>query len=269
MIGFVLLSTLLLLRNFDVSASEPTIELIAGSGTRGCTGDGGQAASASFFQASGSWVDSQGNAYIVDFVCDTVRVVTKSTSIVTTIIGPSGGTTFNDVYAYQATAGTSSHLYKPSGITGDSVANVFYVSDWYHIWKYDIASGIVSRYAGTATQLFATDGDGGQATNATLARASGVFLATDGVLYFCERNGGVVRKIEVNGIISRVAGNSGQLGYAGDGQLATSAAVRIYGPWGCYVNKDGEVYFDDWYVYRVRKVDKNGIINLFLLGEEL
>ena len=66
-----------------------------------------------------------------------------------------------------------------------------------------------------------------------------------------------VLKVGVNGIVTTVAGN-GSSGYSGDGGPATSAELDE--PFRLAVDKWGNLFINDFYNFRVRKVDTNGII---------
>ena len=60
---------------------------VAGNGFGGYSGDGGLAMSALLSSPHGVAVDLSGNIYISDFDNNRIRVVTKSTGIITTVAG--------------------------------------------------------------------------------------------------------------------------------------------------------------------------------------
>src|SRR5690606_21216671 len=73
--------------------------------------------------------------------------------------------------------------------------------------------------------------------------------------------GNRVRKIDVNGIVSTVAGTNttGYVGYSGDGGLAIYAQVFL--PQGIITDAVGRVFFADYGNHCIRKIDTNGIIS--------
>ena len=116
-------------------------------------------------------------------------------------------------------------------------------------------------------------GDGGPATKAGLCGPTGVALDAAGNIYisdtgeYCIGPGGdTVRKVDPDGTITTVVG-TGEAGFSGDGRLATKA--KLDGPFGVAVDQEGNLYISDGFNYRIRKVDKDGIITTFAgTGEE-
>ena len=78
---------------------------------------------------------------------------------------------------------------------------------------------------------------------------------------YCDGPGGdTVRKVNPDGTITTFAG-TGEYGFSGDGGPATKA--RLYSPYAVAVDRDGNLYIGDGFNYRVRKVDKDGMITTF------
>lgn len=83
-----------------------------------------------------------------------------------------------------------------------------------------------------------------------------------GNIYFAEPSGSLasnyyIRKVSTNGIISTVAGD-GNSTYNGDGGPATSAGLNY--PFGVVVDPAGRLFISEYYGYRIRMVNTNGII---------
>jgi hypothetical protein len=223
--------------------SNGNISTIAGTGTSGCTGTA-QATSATLKLPTGVKVDASGNVYIADQTCGTIRKITASTGVITTIAG-------NGTNGYSGDSGqaTSAELNNPSDVAIDSSGNI-YIADYSNnrVRKVN-TSGVISTYAGTGTWGYS--GDGGQATSAKLATPSGVALDSSGNLYIADFENKRIRKVTTAGVISTVAGN-GTGGDTGDGGAATSAEIN--GGEFLAVDGAGDIWFADQYSDVVRKV---------------
>jgi sugar lactone lactonase YvrE len=110
-------------------------------------------------------------------------------------------------------------------------------------------------------------GDGGPAKSAGLCGPTDVALDAEGNMYisdtgdYCSGPGGdTVRKVDPHGTITTVAG-TGESGFSGDGGPATKA--RLDFPSAVAVDREGNLYIADGSNYRIRKVDKDGIITTF------
>lgn len=101
-------------------------------------------------------------------------------------------------------------------------------------------------------------GDGGMATLAELNCPADIALDKSGNLYIADEYNNRIRKVDVNGIISTVAGN-GVKSYSGDGGLATTAELN--NPTGLALDQSGNIYIADMGNSRVRMVNNAGIIS--------
>jgi hypothetical protein len=112
--------------------------------------------------------------------------------------------------------------------------------------------GIISTVAG----IFASpgfSGDGGAASAAQLSYAQAMAVDNDGNLLIAD--GGRVRKVSTDGIITTVAG-TGTFGYSGDGGPATSA--QLGNPLAVAADEDGNLFIGDG--NRIRRVSVDGTI---------
>ncbi|MBY0505007.1 MAG: hypothetical protein K2X03_13930 [Bryobacteraceae bacterium] len=85
-------------------------------------------------------------------------------------------------------------------------------------------------------------GDGGRARDARLFRPEGIVVDAQGVIYFCDRGNGRIRRVGRDQVITTIAGG-GEVA-ATDGIDATTA--RIFDPYGIALNATANVlYFSD------------------------
>jgi len=227
-----------------VSAVTGIISTVAGSGTKGFSGDGGAATSAELNFPDGVAVDALGNVYIMDCNNYRVRKVAALTGIISTVAG-------NGTAGFSGDGGTatSAEIDLTNGLAIDSARNL-YISDTNNnrIRKVT-AAGIISTVAGNGTAGFS--GDGGAATSAELNSPTGVIVDGAGNIYLGDYLNNRVREVTAAGIISTVAGN-GTAGFSGDGGAATSAELnRIFQ---VAVDTSGNLYIVDQANSRIRKV---------------
>lgn len=115
----------------------------------------------------------------------------------------------------------------------------------------------VRTIAGTGVKGYS--GDGGPALKAELNNPFGITRGPDGLLYFCEYEGHVIRRIDSQGIISTVAG-TGQPGFEGDGGPALKAQMNT--PHEIRFGPDGRLYVSDMKNHAIRVLDlKSGILS--------
>ncbi|MFH1674773.1 MAG: RHS repeat-associated core domain-containing protein [Pseudomonadota bacterium] len=226
------------------------INTVAGNGTAGYSGDDGPATEV---MLRGPWhiaVDAVGNVYIADFSNSRIRKL-DTNGIITTVAG--GGNPPDGLG--DGGPATEARLFMPIGITVGTTGNL-YIADTYNfrIRKLD-TNGIITTVAGNGTRGYS--GDGGPATEAQFRYPTGVAVDASGNLYVADTENHRIRKIDINGIITTVAGN-GTLGYDGDGGPAIEAAVRS--PYGIAVDSEGNLYITAYNYCWIRKVDTTGII---------
>ncbi|WP_111631310.1 NHL domain-containing protein [Larkinella arboricola] len=232
--------------NYRIRKVSPSgvITTVAGTGSRGFSGDGGIATQASLNQLGGLAVDAQGNLFLV--ANNRIRKVSPN-GIITTIAG--GGQGADGGPAIQAS------LNDPYGIALDAQGNLFIADQFNERIRKVSPNGIITTVAGTGSRGYS--GDGGVATQAKLGFPTTVAVDKQGNLYIAELTNNRIRKVSPNGIITTVAGN-GIEGASGDGGLATQA--RISRPVGVAVDGQGNLFISDYGNIRIRKVAPNGNI---------
>ncbi len=158
-------------------SSAGAISAVAGTGTAGYTGDGGQAAAAQLTNPRAVAVDANGNVYIADTNNYAVRVVNKS-GVISTIAG-NGTPGFSGDFG----PATSAQVGTPSGVAVDPAGNV-YISDGGARVRKIYAGGTIATIAGDGTHGYL--GDGGQALQAQLDGPAGLALDSAGRIYVAE-----------------------------------------------------------------------------------
>src|SRR5438094_258876 len=161
------------------------ITTVAGNGTAGFLGDGGQATSAELNFPRQVAVDAQGNLYIADTVNHRVRKV--SGGVITTFAG-TGVAGFSG----DGGAATSAQLNFPRGVALDATGNLYISEDNSHSRK--VTGGIITTIAGTGVAGFS--GDGGQAVSAQLNFPWGLAVDAGGNLYIGDYTNNRVREIQ-------------------------------------------------------------------------
>ncbi len=152
------------------------------------------------------------------------------------------------------TGGSHTITVKADQYTDASVTQVIRL-----ITRFDnLPEGTITTVAGAGGSSNGYGGDNGPATGAKLYNPAGTAVDnSSGALYIADYNNYRIRKVDLSGVITTVAG-TGTSGYSGDGGPATQA--NISRPIDLVVDGGGNLYFTDNTNYRVRKVDTNGII---------
>jgi hypothetical protein len=203
--------------------SNGIITTAAGTGTPGFSGDGGLATNAQIDTNSIAG-DGLGNLYIANWIeaCQAVIRKVNKAGVIDTIAGngtcgstgDGGPAKEAQVSVQSLAADTSGNLYFVEGLIvkpASALGRIRKIS----------SGGIISTIAGTGPCGYS--GDGGPAINAQVC-ALYVAVEPNGTVYFSQLavdgpsqdQPVYVRKIDLNGIITTIAGD-GNAGYSGDG----------------------------------------------------
>ncbi len=199
---------LVLLAAPSVALAGNTIVTVAGTGTAGVTGDGGQAVLATLNTPRGIAELGDGSYLIADTTNNRIRKV-STTGVITTVVGTGvAGSAGDGLAATLATLSSPRDVaVAPDGVT-------YYIADGAgnRIRAVDSA-GVITRVAGTGTA--SSTGDGAAATSATINSPSGLSVDSAGNLYIAETTGNRIR---------RIAADSGTL-VTGAGNITTVAGT--------------------------------------------
>lgn len=156
---------------------------------------------------------------------------------------------------------TDAGLVGPFGVTvGPDGALYICETEGYRIRRLDRETAVITTIAGTGQP--GSTGDGGPATNAQIHEPYEIRFDGAGNLFFVDRLGHCVRKIDRGtGVITTVAGN-GKGGFSGDGGPATKA--QLHEPHSIILDENDGLFICDIRNHRIRRVDlKTGIITTF------
>ncbi|MHC5064917.1 MAG: NHL domain-containing protein [Planctomycetota bacterium] len=166
---------------------EGIITTIAGTGTRGFSGDGGLATKAELGVPSAIAIDRQGNLYIADFGNHRIRKVSTE-GVITTIAGNG-----NPEYIGDGRPATECQFGEPCGVAVDDEGYV-YIADQINSRVHVVTpSGMFHTVAGTGVP--GRSGDGGPAEDAQISNPDIIAFDRDGNLYLPDHINAVVRKM--------------------------------------------------------------------------
>ena len=220
-----------------VVASNGDILTLAGNGKEGSTDGVGPAAS--FKQPIAVVVDKSANVYVADRDNHVIRLIDSARKVVTLagtgtkgfVNGPTSAAQFNEPY----------------GVALSPDEKTLYAADYLNhaIRAIDLASKQVSTLAGNGVAGFAN----GVADKAQFNQPYNVKADRNGRLYVPDQNNHVIRRVDLDGTVSTVAGN-GQSGFA-DGK---PSEARFNNPTGLAIAPDGTIYVADRNNHRIRAI---------------
>jgi hypothetical protein len=240
----------------ELVKSSDLVNLFAGNGTRGSTGNGGPASAAELQYNYGLARDSSGNIYIADTQNCVVRQVAVSTSIINIYAGKNASCG----YSGDGGAATSAQLNQPWGLSMDGNNNLYIADAYNHIIRKVTPGGTISTIAGTPG-LAGFLGDGDPATAAKLNQPWGVSVDGSGNVFIADTYNCVIREVTAsNGIIQTVAGIGQNCGNTGDG---IAVEKRLNYPNGILVDTNGNMFIPDTNNHIARWVDPSGVMTTF------
>ena len=123
--------------------------------------------------------------------------------------------------------------------------------------------GSVSVVAGTGIAGFS--GDGGPAAKAQFNFPVGLAVDANGNIYVADQDNYRVRRIDANGVVTTIAGNTiianGPGSISGNGGLATKAEIGV--PVAVALDAADNLYISDSWNKLIRKIDSKGVISTF------
>ena len=232
--------------------SRGIITTVAGTGTRGYSGDGGPATRAELHSPSDVEVDEEGNLYIADYGNSVVRMV-DTQGIITTIVG-------DGFRGFRGDGGPAveARLDFPFRVALDTAGNLLVLDTGNNrLRRVDTLTGIIETVAGDGFK--ASTGDGGPGTEASLFSPSAVAVDQFNYAYIGTKEGtsapwsynNRVRLLSPAGTIETVVGIVSN----GDGGPAIEAIIDPYGLATGSGPAPTDLYIADYRNSQVRKVD--------------
>jgi WD40 repeat protein len=172
------------IRKLDLSSG--IISTIAGDGVPDQSDPG---PGASLYLPLGLDVDSSGNVYVANSGDHRVRRVDAVTGQITTVSG-------DGMAGHTGDGGPASdaRLNHPFDVCVDGIGNLYILCSGDHrVRRVDGQTGIITTVAGNGTNGYS--GDGGPATNASLATPKGIAVDAVGDLYIADTDNDRIRKV--------------------------------------------------------------------------
>lgn len=274
----VILETIVLPRLALAPIFQP-IRSYAGTGVALFSDDGRRPDATPLIRPSGIAIDPRsGTIYIADG--NRIRKVGPS-SLVETVAGTGDIGFKGDGYAAQGaelqlgvTSGVNS-LYdsaETEGMVVDPDGRLFFADPFNDRIRVVTPVGIIGTFAGGGAQpghVFIAGatfsvGDGGPVTASVLTEPRACALDASGNLYIADTIDNRIRRVDVNGQITTVAG-TGRAGFDGDNRPATEAELNA--PQGVALAPDGALYIADTGNERIRRVDPNTGVMTTVAGD--
>ena len=142
-------------------------------------------------------------------------------------------------------------LLQPEGVAIDGLGGVYVADAADNRVRRISSAGIIETVAGTGLPGFS--GDGGAATSAQLNQPYGVALDAAGDVYIADLGNARVRRIDIHGIITTVAGGGAMLPVS-SAQGVDPLHAQLNSPRNVVTAPDGSVYISDFggqYVYQL------------------
>ena len=230
------------------------IMTVAGNGTSGFSGDGGQATGAQLSSPASAAVDASGNLYIADTSNNRIRKVVAATGVITTIAGTGGA-----AYSGDGGQGMAAQIPSPNSVILDGSGNIYVAvsipsSGYGIIRKLTTSTGVITMISNQNIQWFGF--------------TTGIAMGGDGNLYVSADKQNRVFRTSTSFTnnsslgtesVTLVAGDYSSGGFSGDG--AQGAVALLNNPGGVALDASGNTYIADTGNNRIRKVTAStGII---------
>src|SRR5438132_8985059 len=233
------------------------ISVIAGTGVKGYSGDGGPIAKAQLNTPHEVRFDSKGNIYLAERDNHVIRFIDMKSKTISTVAG-------TGVRGFTGDGGPAdkAQLAQPHSIALDRADNVYICDIMNHrVRKIDAKTRAITTFAGTGER--ANTPTEASLEGTPLAGPRSIDITPDGKMYLVLREGNRVYAVDVARRQLKLIAGTGEMGYSGDGGPAASA--KFNGPKGIAYSAEGALYISDTENHVIRRIDlRNGIISTLI-----
>ena len=246
------------IRRIDPKSGK--VETVAGNGLKLFAGDGGPATGATLSFPHGMFVDKSDNLIFSDKGHYRIRKITPEGIISTFGGNGTRGNVGHNIPVLEA------NVYNITTLVQNPAGDIFMSSPsgFVSIIRRIDTKGIVHDYIDTSSERYLESiskskhkGLVQTGAVATITQFSDIVFDPKGNLFISDRLNHQVRKIDLKGNISTIAG-VGDSDYYGDGGPALEAAFRD--PNALASDKQGNIYIAESANNRIRKIDTKGIV---------
>src|SRR2546422_3935372 len=231
-----------------------TISIIAGTGTKGYSGDGGPALAAQLNTPHELRFDSKGNIYVAERDNHVIRFIDMKSKTISTVAG-------TGIRGFTGDGGPANkaQLAQPHSIALDRADNVYVCDIMNHrVRKIDAKTGMIATFAGTGERESTPEEASLDGT--PLAGPRSIEIRPDGTMYLVLREGNKVLAVDVVRRRLKLLAGTGEMGYTGD--RGPGVAAKMNGAKGIADSAEGGNYISDTESHVVRRIDlRNGQIS--------
>ena len=234
------------------------IQPICGTGERAYGGDDGPAELALINLPSATAFDPLGRMYISDQENQRIRMIDLDGNIKTVVGTGEPGFSGDDGPASEA------QIYAPVGQSAPPTSRIaidesgnLYLADTFNnrIRKVDAATGTITTIAGNGTFPSVSRGtldEGVAALEVSLYWPCDLAIDSEGRIFIADTFNHCVRRVDLDGTISTIAGQCGKSGDEGD--EGNPQIARLSRPYGIALDSDDNLYIADTRNHRIRIV---------------
>jgi sugar lactone lactonase YvrE len=235
---------------YRISTETGRLQLVAGTGAPGFSGDGGPAQLAQFHTPIGIALDDDGNIFVADSANHRIRRIAAATNVVSTVAG-----TGTAGFSGDGGPAELAELDSPRALAFGSDGSLIVADTQNHRLRSIGQAGIITTLAGTGTPGYL--GDGGPSLSAQLDTPAGIAVDPDGTIFIADSQNHRVRRVS-GGSIETVAG-TGLAAFGGD--QGPGVAADLNSPLGLVVDASNHLLITDAGNNRIRELDlQSGII---------